>query len=216
MRVNTGSAKGYGLKAPKHMHLRPTPSRMKEAIFSSFRGLIPGSSVLELFAGTGAFSIECLSQGAASSVMVEKDRRTLKLIEENLRKTHLEDKARVIHADVRQAMERLAKEEKRYDIIFADPPYQKASHLSDRESRAKAVESHSQKKLGAEFSWTQYLVDAPEIPKLLGKDGIFLLEYFRKENWIPSPTLEFIKDFRFGDTVVAVFKKSPFHDKSKV
>jgi 16S rRNA (guanine966-N2)-methyltransferase len=207
MRVITGTAKGHGLKAPKHMHLRPTPSRVKEAIFSSLGDRIPNTRVLELFAGTGAFSIETLSRGAQSAMLVEKDRRTVGLIEDNLKKTHLQDKARVIQTDVRQALEWLNKEKAQFDIIFSDPPYQKAAHLAAKQDKEKKHAS-SKSKFGvdASFSWTQYLLDSPNLPPLIAPNGIFLLEYFKKETWKENPAFQFQRDFRFGDTVVAVFK----------
>jgi 16S rRNA (guanine966-N2)-methyltransferase len=206
MRVITGSAKGYGLKAPKHMHLRPTPSRVKEAIFSSLADRIPGCRVLELFAGSGAFSIEALSRGAESASIVEKDRRTIGLIQENLKKTHLESKARLIQADVRQVLERLCREGAKFDLIFADPPYQKEAHLPEK-SRKKGSRDTPRPKFGinASFSWTQFLLDSKELHSLLAPQGILLVEYFKKEIWKQNPSLQFQRDFAFGDTVVGVF-----------
>jgi 16S rRNA (guanine(966)-N(2))-methyltransferase RsmD len=206
MRVITGSAKGYGLKAPKHMHLRPTPSRVKEAIFSSFNDRIAGSSVLELFAGTGAFAIETLSRGATSATLVEKDRRTVEIIQQNLKKTHLESKARIMQTDVRAALERLQREEFRYDIIFADPPYQKEAHLSKKnEKEEKPRHEKAKFGVGSTFSWLQFLLDSSELPQLLSPQGILLIEYFKKETWKPNASFQFLKDFQFGDTIVSVF-----------
>jgi 16S rRNA (guanine(966)-N(2))-methyltransferase RsmD len=207
MRVITGTAKGHTLKAPKHMHLRPTPSRVKEAIFSSYNAMIPDARVLELFAGTGAFSIETLSRGAESSIMVEKDRRTVSLIEQNLKKTHLESKARVISTDVRQALEWLTKEKKQFDIIFADPPYQKSAHLQDKGTAVKKNKPEGKAKFGVNdsFSWTQFLLDSPLLPSLLAPKGILMIEFFKKEVWKENPAFQYKRDFSFGDTVVAVF-----------
>jgi 16S rRNA (guanine(966)-N(2))-methyltransferase RsmD len=206
MRVITGSAKGHGLKAPKHMHLRPTPSRVKEAIFSSFNDRISGSKILELFAGTGAFSIEALSRGAESAVLVEKDRRTIGLIEQNLKKTHLQSKARVIQADVRQALERFVKQESTFDIIFADPPYQKEGHQAHKpEKSEKKTQVQPKYGVATNFSWTQMLLDSPFLPSLLAPQGILLLEYFKKEVWKENPIYQFQRDFCFGDTIVGVF-----------
>jgi len=127
MRVISGTAKGHGLKAPKRLKLRPTPARVKEALFSSLAERIAGSRVLELFAGTGAFGIECLSRGAAEVTLVEKDGRAASFIQDNLQKTRLTDRARLLRADVRQALDWLCREQKTFDLIFADPPYLKVN-----------------------------------------------------------------------------------------
>ncbi len=190
MRVITGSAKGYGLKAPKHMGLRPTPSRVKEAIFSSLASRIPGARILELFAGTGAFSIEALSQGAESATLVENDRRASALIEENLRKTHLDSKARLIRVDARQGLEWLQKEGEVFDLIFADPPYQK-----------KSQEKKS-------FSWLMALLESAILPELLAQDGVLLVEWFKKEACPKVPYWSLGREFKFGDTLVGVFRKT--------
>ncbi len=190
MRVISGSAKGYGLKVPKHRGLRPTPSRVKEAIFSSFAACIPGARVLELFAGTGAFAIETLSQGAAFAVLVEKDGRAASLIEQNLKKTHLQEKARLVRGDVRQALEWLGRDTEVFDMIFADPPYDKT--ISKKE----------------ETSWLNYLLQSPRLPSLLAPDGVLLIEYFKKQIPVKTDIWKAGKDFKFGDTIVTMFRQN--------
>ncbi len=189
MRVITGSAKGHGLKSPKHMKLRPTPSRVKEALFSSFAERIPGARVLELFAGTGAFSIEALSRGAAEAVLVEKDRQTISLIQENLRKTHLEHRAKLIQVDVQKAVLWLQEEKKVFNLIFADPPYDKGNRLSFKKP----------------FLWVSFLLHSPFLPKLLASDGVLLIEHYKKDRKIDTPYFQLLRQFHFGDTVVSVF-----------
>lgn len=196
MRVISGSAKGYGLKAPRRMGLRPTPSRVKEAIFSSMGNLIPNANILELFAGTGAFGIEALSRGGHQVTLVEKDRRAVTLIQENLQKTRLQDRARVLHADTRQALEWLQKDRARFDIIFADPPYFKG----------EKPDPHKPFRSSKSFSWTTFLLNSEILPKLLQPHGILLIEYFKKETGIHSPHWALTRQFRFGDTIVSIFK----------
>ncbi|MBI4026119.1 MAG: RsmD family RNA methyltransferase [Verrucomicrobia bacterium] len=219
MRVITGSAKGYGLKAPRHMKLRPTPSRVKEAVFSSLAQRIPGARVLELFAGTGAFAIETLSRGAAAATLVEKDVRAIRLIEHNLRKTRLEARARVLRADVRHALERLNRERAIFDVIFADPPYQKRApfmrkspmspnHPSpDDEGIQDSPMASTERHPGIAFSWLAFLLESPLLPGLLAADGVLLIERFKKEIPIESPQWMPTRQFRFGDTVVEAFAR---------
>lgn len=202
MRVITGSAKGYGLKAPKHMNLRPTPSRVKEAIFSSLSSFIPNADVLDLFAGTGAFSIECLSRGADHATLAEKDPRATKLIHENLDKTRLSEKARVLRIDVRQGIELLERERASYDLIFADPPYHDKIHLK-KEEVSKVLE----------LTWGQFLLQSSSLASVMKSTGIFLLEHFKKETLPESLFFEWKRDFRFGDTVVALFEKRKIEDQ---
>ncbi len=202
MRVITGSAKGYGLKTPRHLNLRPTPARVKEAIFSSLAARVPDARVLDLFAGTGAFAIETLSRGAASATLVEKDRRAVALIESNLRKTLLAPRARVIGTDVRQALDWLARGTVVFDLIFADPPYVKGERPAPD---AAPVRSPS-RPLRAPFSWTSFLLESPVLRRLLASGGLLLLERFRKEILPPHPLYRLQREFTFGDTMVAVFE----------
>lgn len=197
MRVISGSAKGYGLKAPRHMGLRPTPSRVKQAVFSSLAARIPDARVLELFAGTGAFAIESLSRGARSAVLVEKDGRAAALIEANLLKTHLGSKARLIRTDVRQAVEWLSHEGAVFDLIFADPPYEKGSPAATPPQRRP---KHPR------VPWMSWLLQSETLPLLLAPGGLLLIEHFKKEAVAESPNFRVARDFRFGDTVVTVFE----------
>ncbi len=215
MRVITGSAKGFGLKAPRHIGLRPTPSRVKEALFSSLASRIRGARVLELFAGTGAFSIEALSQGAASAILVEKDWRTATLIEENLKKTYLQDKAQLLRMDVCQALERLQRDGARFDLIFADPPYfKKAPRSCGNVKKTERFRTRKDFTLGTVslppfFSWLTFLLHSSVLANVLAPEGILLIEYFKKETDLESPYFTLCSQgrsrFQFGDTVVSIF-----------
>src|SRR5207249_3181638 len=121
MRVIAGSAGGVRLAVPKR-GVRPTMDRVKAAIFSSLGDAIVGARVLDLFAGTGALGIEALSRGAASAVFVEEDREAVRTIERNFITTKL--RGRVWQRDVFAFLEGTRPNE-RYDIVFADPPYEK-------------------------------------------------------------------------------------------
>ena len=99
MRVITGKARGVQLKTPDGMQTRPTADRVKEALFSIINFDIPGAKVLDLFGGTGQLGIEALSRGAASAVFVDAREESCKLIRENLKRTKLEENARIVRAD---------------------------------------------------------------------------------------------------------------------
>ena len=120
MRVITGKARGIQLKTPEGMLTRPTADRVKEALFSIINFDIPGAKVLDLFGGTGQLGIEALSRGAASAVFVDAREESCKLIRENLKRTKLEQDARVIRSDY---LDYLSRCREQYNIIFLDPPY---------------------------------------------------------------------------------------------
>lgn len=124
MRVIAGSAKGHRLKCIKGLNTRPTADRVKESIFNIITNYIQDSNVLDLYSGTGNFAIEALSRGARFAVLVDNNFLCVRIINENLRHTKLEDRAKVLQSDVIPAINIL---KDRFDIIFMDPPYHKGN-----------------------------------------------------------------------------------------
>ena len=120
MRVITGKARGVVLKTPDGMKTRPTSDRVKEALFSIIQFDIPNAKVLDLFAGTGQLGIEALSRDAKYAVFVDELDQACKLISDNLKKTKLENYARVIRSDYEIFLKNC---KEKFDIIFLDPPY---------------------------------------------------------------------------------------------
>ena len=120
MRVISGKARGVNLKTPDGVLTRPTIDRVKEALFSIINFDIPASNVLDLFGGTGQLGIEALSRGAKSAVFVDQRDDACKLIKENLRRTKLEQDAKVVRMDYLDYLKRC---KEKFDIIFLDPPY---------------------------------------------------------------------------------------------
>ena len=120
MRVITGKARGVALKTPDGMATRPTADRVKEALFSIIQFDVPAAKVLDLFGGTGQLGIEALSRDAKSAVFVDEREDACKLIRENLKRTRLEQYARVVRSDY---LAFLKTTREKFDIIFLDPPY---------------------------------------------------------------------------------------------
>jgi 16S rRNA (guanine966-N2)-methyltransferase len=134
-RVITGSAGGLRLAAPGP-GTRPISDRVKQALFSLLEAERPDiwdGAVLDLFAGSGALAIEALSRGAPRAVLVERDRRAVAAITENLERTRLADGARIVQRDVAAFLERGALEvaEVPFAAVFLDPPYARSGDLAD-------------------------------------------------------------------------------------
>ena len=102
------------------MATRPTADRVKEAMFSIIQFDIPGTKVLDLFGGSGQLGIEALSRDAKTAVFVDEREDACKLIRENLKRTKLENNARVICSDYANFLKNCTE---KFDIIFLDPPY---------------------------------------------------------------------------------------------
>jgi len=125
MRVIGGSARGRQLVEFPGRAIRPTPDRVREALFSivySRRGPLTGCSVLDLFAGSGALGIEALSRGAAHAWMVDRSPQAIATIRQNLQRCRLTSQATVMAADLSAALPELAAAGP-FDLILADPPY---------------------------------------------------------------------------------------------
>lgn len=122
MRVIAGSAKRIQLKTAEGLGTRPTTDRIKETLFNIIAPYMYDCCFLDLFAGSGAIGIEALSRGAREAVFVENHPKAMACIKENLKRTHLEDRAMTMSMDVLTALYKL-EGEKQFDYIFMDPPY---------------------------------------------------------------------------------------------
>ncbi|MHB8907304.1 MAG: 16S rRNA (guanine(966)-N(2))-methyltransferase RsmD [Syntrophales bacterium] len=122
MRIIGGEARGRQIHLPRGCRIRPTADRVKESLFNILHPL-EGASFLDMFAGCGNCGLEALSRGAGRAVFLEKEPRLTEAIRENLRLLGFADRAKVIAADAELGVRRLAKRAERFDILFADPPY---------------------------------------------------------------------------------------------
>ncbi len=122
MRVIAGSARRLQLKTLDGIETRPTTDRIKETLFNMIAPGIYGCVFLDLFSGSGGIGIEALSRGAKEAVFVERNPKAMTCIRENLKFTRLESKAMTLTRDVMTALYQL-EEEKVFDYIFMDPPY---------------------------------------------------------------------------------------------
>ncbi len=131
MRITGGAARGIVLSVDKSHGVRPATDRMREALFSSLGSLVEGALFLDLFAGSGSYGLEALSRGAAGGTFIERDSRVTRVLNTNLQAVcksigHNISNCEILQMDVFQLKE-LSPE--KFDLIFADPPYQKFSEL---------------------------------------------------------------------------------------
>ncbi len=122
MRVIAGTARSVPLMTPEGDGTRPTTDRIKETLFNIISDDLYDCMFLDLFAGSGQIGIEALSRGAKKAVFVEKNKKIVELIKQNLKKTKLEDGGVVIRSDAVSCMPMLL-EHGAFDIIYMDPPY---------------------------------------------------------------------------------------------
>lgn len=128
MRVIAGELGGRRFDAPPGSGTRPTPERVREALFSVLDD-VGGLHLLDLFAGSGALAIEALSRGAARAELVESDRRVAAVIARNLALLGIEDRATLTTGGALGALDAAAAQGALYDLVFIDPPYRRAGAL---------------------------------------------------------------------------------------
>jgi len=125
MRITGGESRGIQLKVPIGRFVRPTTDRVREAVFAMLGGISDcGGRILDLYAGSGALGIEALSRGAKWVDFVDQNRKSCNVIEYNLKKIRLQDRAHIYCRSVNHAMIFL---NNNYDVVFLDPPYSYSS-----------------------------------------------------------------------------------------
>jgi len=189
MRITGGKAARRILKTPKGLEVRPTPDLVKQAVFNSLGARVVGARVLELFAGTGALSLECLSRGAVSSLCIEKSQKHATFIQQNTAAVPGAN-LQVRIQDVFTALAQLTQTGSQFDLILADPPY-------------------GEKNIGRRStSFAQQLLDDANLPKLLASGGRFILGHTKRDTLeIVGPWCE-VKLLKHGDSLMRFFERS--------
>src|SRR6266853_6384764 len=164
MRITGGKAARRILKAPKGLDVRPTPDLVKQAVFNSLGSRVLGARVLDLFAGTGALSLDCLSRGALSALCVEKSPRHAEVLRQNFQAAGFTPATLQVRVqDVFTAVSQLADIGTQFDLILADPPY-------------------GEKNVGRRStSFAQQLLDDVMLPHLLAPEGLLVLGHSKRD-----------------------------------
>ena len=160
---------------------RPTAARTLESVFDMLQGEIEARTVLDLFAGTGAFGLVALKKQASLAVFADSSRASERQIRKALEQYHLEDRAIVFREDVFHFLNRVAKDGRTYDIIFVDPPY-------DLYSITKVVSA---------------ILDA----KVLAPGGVLVFEHSKREAPPELDGLSLRRSRVFGDTTISIWDR---------
>ncbi len=123
MRVIAGKCKGRPLKAVPGMNTRPTTDKIKESIFNMIGPYFDGGEGLDLFGGSGGLGLEGLSRGLAKVIFVDRDRKAVDVIKQNIKFCGFEDQTEVFCNDANRALKAIIKRELKFSHIFLDPPY---------------------------------------------------------------------------------------------
>jgi len=187
IRISGGAAKGRRIRVERAFtkknggdELRPTSSKVREALFDIMRNEVPGASFLDLYAGTGGVGIEALSRGAAQVVFVESNRIRADVIRQIVGRLHFAERSKVIEGKALDFVLREGMKEHRYDIVYLDPPY------------------HS-------GELTEMLPLLGE-GRILQEGGVVVVEHFSKTS-MPEGVkwLTLRKRYKYGDTSLTVY-----------
>ena len=122
IRIVAGSLRGRKLTCTVNANLRPTPQRVREALFSILGNAVPDRPFFDVFAGTGVVGLEALSRGASSVSFVERDFRLIGDLERHIEAFGVADKARIVRSDVYRWIERWQAPDEPV-TVFLSPPF---------------------------------------------------------------------------------------------
>ncbi|HET2231553.1 TPA: 16S rRNA (guanine(966)-N(2))-methyltransferase RsmD [Streptococcus pneumoniae] len=134
MKIVSGIYGRRPLKTLEGKTTRPTSDKVRGAIFNMIGPYFEGGRVLDLYAGSGGLSIEAVSRGMSSAVLVERDRKVQTIVAENIQMTKEVGKFQLLKMDAERALEQVSGE---FDLVFLDPPYTKEQIVADIEKMAE-------------------------------------------------------------------------------
>jgi 16S rRNA (guanine966-N2)-methyltransferase len=190
LRITGGRFRGRQIKNPTSDSTRPTQSRMRQAWMNSLQTVIGDARVLELFSGSGALGLECLSWGAASVVFVDQAPRAIQCLRENIKTLDVEGECEVLSGSIDRVKDEILPRGP-YDLVLADPPYHEGW----------------ERKLLEEWPWAE----------LLKPEGLFCLEWapMGKQKTphgissLPDQTasLEKVREKKYGESMLTTYRR---------
>lgn len=178
MRIISGARRGQKLIEFDGMDIRPTTDRVRESVFNLIQEFVYKARVLDLFSGSGALSFEALSRGAAEAVCVDLDKRSINVISENARKLKFSENVIILNSSAESYIKNT---DKKFHIIFLDPPYNKGF--------IKPVITDIMKN------------------DILEKDGIIVLESDSVDEHGEMEGLCVLKQRKYGRTFVTIYQR---------
>ena len=184
MRIITGRIKGLKLFSPQNIEIRPTADRVKESVFNILGNGFWESNVLDLFSGSGNLGLESWSRGATKVHFVECSKPSIELLNKNILKAKIQDYVKVYRTDAIRSIESFAKQQIKFEYIFADPPYNNGL--------------------------VGQLLQELEKFDILAETGVVIIEHSTQEliDLTSLNKLSLVRKERYGDTVVSFFKKT--------
>lgn len=181
MRIIGGEWKGRRLFAPEGMDTRPTSDKVREALFSIIQTHVPDARVLDLFAGSGALSLEALSRGAEAAVLIDSSRKAAAAIRRNIELCGAAEYAKLIPSEWQAAISLLKGQS--FSLVFLDPPYRLTDSYRDAADRLIRE-------------------------GLLSDDALIVMEHNREAVLPPlNPALELYSTRRYGDTCLSLVRR---------
>lgn len=156
MRIVSGKARGTKLYTLEGQATRPTLDRVKESVFNIIQNEIKDSIFLDLFSGSGAIGLEAASRGAKKTILCDKSKEAINIINKNIEKTHLKERVELFNLDYKTLLN--TKIHQKLDIIYIDPPY-------DSDFAIKSVEFIINNELVDENS--QIIIETDDEEKIL-------------------------------------------------
>jgi 16S rRNA (guanine(966)-N(2))-methyltransferase RsmD len=175
MRIIAGKFGGRHLNPPRDSKIRPTTDRIKQMIFDALGYPFRFQRILDLFAGTGNLGLEAMSRGAESVIFVDNSNSATEIISANCQLLALSASAQIVRTDVFKALNHFSTQSSKFDLIFADPPYQKM--------------------------YAQSILAFFENADLLAENGLLVLEHSSRD--FPQPDLsriQCVKQKNSGET----------------
>jgi 16S rRNA (guanine966-N2)-methyltransferase len=180
MRIGGGASRGRHL-GTRGGGVRPTSSKVADALFNSLAARVEDARVLDLFAGTGRLGIEALSRGAREAVFVERDARTAGVIRDNLAAAGVAAHGAVRRGNALTEVAALAAAGRQFDLIILDPPY------------GRGLQREALQRVAA--------------TSVLAPGGLIIAEGHWRDEPGEIPGLERVRSSRYGETAVWVYAR---------
>ena len=180
MRIIAGKARGRLIEAPEGKNTRPTLDRVRENLFNILQMRIRGAAVLDLFAGSGALSLEAISRGAAKAVLCDIDRSANRIQHRNAETLGFSGQTEILLCNWKKAARLLEERGETFDLIFLDPPYR----MTDLTEVAAALEG------------------------LLAEDGLVIVEHEAKQEVSFGAGFEKTDERKWGFCGMSFYRKA--------